>query len=26
MLDQLNKLLTISSYVWAYKEEAFPLG
>jgi len=26
MLDQLNKLLTISLYIWAYMEEPFPFG
>jgi len=26
MLDQLNELLTISLYVWSYKEEPFPFG
>jgi len=26
MLDQLNELLTISSYVWASMAETFPFG
>jgi len=26
MLEQLNELLTIITYVWAYKEESFSFG